>query len=100
MTASSGSSRRGRAGASATGAPASRGCGGRQMRALVVDDSTSSRAAITGALGRAGFQVFESGDSVEALDLLEERGDVDLALVDWDLPEADGLRFVLGLRSA
>ena len=29
------------------------------MRALVVDDSTSSRAAITGALGRAGFQVFE-----------------------------------------
>ena len=25
---------------------------------------------------------------------------MDLALVDWDLPEADGLRFVLGLRSA
>jgi two-component system chemotaxis response regulator CheY len=70
------------------------------MRALIVDESGSGKSPMSGALADAGFQVLETGDSVEALDALRDRGGVDLALVDWDLPEAQGLRFALALRSA
>jgi DNA-binding response OmpR family regulator len=69
------------------------------MRALIVDDSRAGKAGLREVLSEAGFQVLESDDSLEALGLLEARGTVDLALVNWDLPEADGLRFALNLRS-
>jgi DNA-binding response OmpR family regulator len=70
------------------------------MRALIVDDKCSGKAAMSGALSDAGFLVLETEDSVEALDELRHQGGVDLALVDWDLPKAEGLRFALALRSA
>ncbi|HLY08952.1 MAG TPA: response regulator [Planctomycetota bacterium] len=70
------------------------------MRALIVGGSGRIPATLRGELAKAGFQVLESGDEEEALELLEEQGPVDLALVSWDLPEAGGLRFVLRLRSA
>jgi two-component system chemotaxis response regulator CheY len=69
------------------------------MRALIVEDSTRGQSAMTGALADAGFQIVETEDSAAALHLLQDRGGVDLALVDWDLPEAEGLRFAMALRS-
>jgi DNA-binding response OmpR family regulator len=69
------------------------------MRALIVEESKTLKAEIKGALIKAGFQVLECRNSAEGLDLLQDPGGVDLALVDWELPEADGLRFALGLRS-
>ena len=69
------------------------------MRALIVDSSKPSRSGIGGILAATGFAVFEADDSSNALDLLDEIGPVDLVLVDWELPEAGGLRLVLGLRA-
>jgi two-component system chemotaxis response regulator CheY len=69
------------------------------MRALVLDDSKAVKKAIRSALADAGFTVFGADDSSEALDVLDKVGPVDLILVDWDLPELGGLRFVLGLRA-
>jgi len=69
----------------------------RKMRALLVDDGRTG--AIRETLSRAGFEVLESSDGQRALDLLEDRGPVDLALVDWDLPREGGHQFVRSVRS-
>ena len=70
------------------------------MRALIVDDSRILRVQLAETLADAGFELFDAENSSDALDLLDERGAVDLIVVNWDLPEAGGLRFVLGLRSS
>ncbi|SRR5258708_35776601 len=69
------------------------------MRALVLEGSKTLNVGIKETLRKAGFQVLACRNSTEGLDLLQKRDRVDLVLVNWDLPEADGLRFALGLRS-
>lgn len=69
------------------------------MRALVLEGSKTPSVGIQSALRKAGFQVLACRNSAEGLEVLQQKGGVDLALVNWDLPEADGLRFALGLRS-
>ena len=41
-----------------------------------------------------GFDIIEAGDGSEALAALHERHDVDLALVDWNMPVMNGLEFL------
>ena len=67
------------------------------MRALVIDDSKSIRAILTEILTELGFTVEEAGNGLEALDLIK-KGKVDLALVDWNMPEMDGFEFVREVR--
>jgi len=69
------------------------------MRALILEESKTLKAEIKETLSKAGFQVLECRTASEALERLHEPGEVDLALVNWELPEADGLKFALGLRS-
>jgi len=69
------------------------------MRALVVDDSKALRMLIKNILKGIGFETFEAGHGKEALERLAEIGNVDLALVDWNMPEMNGLDFVKALRS-
>jgi DNA-binding response OmpR family regulator len=66
-------------------------------RALVVEDDRATRQAITAHLRREGFQVLEAGSGLEALSLLR-RGTVDIAVVDAQLPEIDGLELVRRVR--
>jgi two-component system chemotaxis response regulator CheY len=42
--------------------------------------------------------VVEAGTGLEALERLGEGGPFDLALVDWNMPEMDGLAFVKAVR--
>jgi two-component system chemotaxis response regulator CheY len=69
------------------------------MRALVVDDSKALRMLMRNILKGLGFEIFEAGHGKEALDRLAAVGNVDLALVDWNMPEMNGLDFVKALRS-
>jgi two-component system chemotaxis response regulator CheY len=46
-----------------------------------------------------GFDVVEAGHGIEALERLESLHGVDFALVDWNMPEMDGLEFVRSLRA-
>lgn len=69
------------------------------MLALVVDDSRAVRATLRRMLKRFGFKVLEAGHGIEALDALQSVEAVpDLALVDWNMPEMDGLDFVRSVR--
>jgi len=69
------------------------------MRALIVDDSRAIRTIIRTILKPLGFETFEAGHGLEALARLKEVGPVDLALIDWNMPEMGGLDLVKALRA-
>ena len=72
------------------------------MVALVVDDSRATRSMLRGMLTKLGFDVIEAGHGLEALERLGDvalLSDIDFALVDWNMPEMDGLEFVRALRA-
>jgi two-component system, chemotaxis family, chemotaxis protein CheY len=72
------------------------------MQAIVVDDSRAMRMLMSRLLKDVGFEVDEAGDGCQALDRLRERltGDpVQLALVDWNMPEMSGIELVEAVRS-
>lgn len=69
------------------------------MKALVIDDSRTMRRIVGALLEALGFEVHQAGDGQEALDLLDDGLEVDLACIDWNMPVMDGLEFVTRVRS-
>ncbi|MEQ1630929.1 MAG: response regulator [Planctomycetota bacterium] len=69
------------------------------MKALLVDDSRAMRMILSRTLKEIGFEVTEAGHGLEALERLTTAGPFDLALVDWNMPEMDGLTFVTTVRT-
>ncbi len=67
------------------------------MKALIVDDSRAIRAIIRRILRDLGFETLEAGNGREALDKLAT-ADVQLAVVDWNMPVMDGYALVRALR--
>ncbi|MEK9629807.1 MAG: response regulator [Nitrospinota bacterium] len=68
------------------------------MRALVIDDSRAIRMILGQILKALKFEVFNAGHGLEALEVLKETGPLDLALVDWNMPEMNGYEFVCEVR--
>ncbi|MCC7125880.1 MAG: response regulator [Acidobacteria bacterium] len=66
------------------------------MQVLVVDDSRAMRLILTRMLHEFGFTVTEAVDGRDALGRL--RPDMRLVLVDWNMPEMNGLEFVQQMR--
>lgn len=69
------------------------------MRALVIDDSKAMRSIIGRIVRSLGFDVTEAGHGKEALQRLAESGVFDVALVDWNMPEMNGIEFVCAVRA-
>ncbi len=69
------------------------------MRALVVDDSRAMRMILKQILKELDFEVFEAAHGLEALQRLGETGCVELALVDWNMPEMPGIDLVKEVRA-
>ncbi|MGE0679664.1 MAG: response regulator [Candidatus Binatia bacterium] len=69
------------------------------MRALVIDDSRAMRAILRKILKELGFEVTEAGHGREGLERLQQYGKPRLALVDWNMPEMNGLEFVQAVRA-
>jgi two-component system chemotaxis response regulator CheY len=57
------------------------------------------RAILGGILKQAGFEVVEAGNGREGLERLRQLGAAKLALVDWNMPEMNGLEFVQAVRA-
>lgn len=69
-------------------------------KALIIDDSRAIRRILGRTIRELGFEVCEAGDGREALKRLEEIPQpVALILVDWNMPEMNGLDFVIALRA-
>ena len=64
-----------------------------QRRVLVVDDASLVRLYYRDALERAGFEVDEALNGLEALEKLLV-APVDLLIVDVNMPQMDGLTFL------
>jgi two-component system, cell cycle response regulator DivK len=57
---------------------------------LIVEDDLSSRLYLNKILERAGAALINAGDGVEAIRLTEENPDIDIILMDIQLPVMDG----------
>ena len=68
------------------------------MRAIVVDDSSTTRRLIAGMLRELGFDVVEAENGREALDALRAHDQPDLMVLDWNMPVVDGLECVVEVR--
>jgi two-component system chemotaxis response regulator CheY len=68
-------------------------------KALVVDDSKTIRTILARTLKEIGFEVLEAANGREALEVIEaEKTTVPLILLDWDMPEMNGLDLLRRLR--
>jgi len=68
---------------------------------LTVDDSRIMRKIMSGAIEALGFQVLEAGDGVECLVQVEAHiEDVCLILMDWNMPNMDGLTALKRLKAS
>lgn len=67
-------------------------------KALVVDDSSTVRSIITKMLTAWGIPSVQAGNGQEALTVLNQNKDVNLALVDWNMPVMNGIEFVRQAR--
>jgi two-component system chemotaxis response regulator CheY len=66
--------------------------------ALVVDDSRAMRLILRHILTGIGFEVAEAAHGRDALTYLEGHLDTELALIDWNMPEMNGLELVQAVR--
>ena len=69
------------------------------MRALIIDDSKAMRSILGRMLRGQCFEVVEAANGREAMEQLQALGKVDLALVDWNMPEMNGFEFVRAVRA-
>jgi two-component system chemotaxis response regulator CheY len=68
------------------------------VKALIIDDSKAMRSILSRMLQGLGFEVLEASNGREGLQRLQSIGKVDLALVDWNMPEMNGLEFIRAVR--
>lgn len=68
------------------------------MRALVIDDSRAVRLILRNHLAELGIPAAEAGDGRAGLAALLAEPDIGLVLVDWNMPEMDGLEFITEVR--
>ena len=67
----------------------------RRATILIVDDERLIRWSLAERLGEEGHRVLEAGDGATARQLAS---DADLILLDWRLPDVDGLELLKGFR--
>lgn len=71
------------------------------MQALIIDDSRAMRRILRQIVEPLGFEVLEAGNGREGLERLGacDPGSIELTLVDWNMPEMNGLEFVQAVRA-
>jgi two-component system chemotaxis response regulator CheY len=69
------------------------------VHALIVEDSKPIRMILRVYLTKLGFEVTEAVNGVDGLDRLRGMAHADVVLVDWNMPEMDGISFVRAVRA-
>lgn len=68
------------------------------LRILVVEDDTDLGAVLATLLASAGYEVFQAGNGVEALEIARRDG-VAAIVTDYVMPELDGEQLAVCLRA-
>jgi two-component system, chemotaxis family, chemotaxis protein CheY len=68
------------------------------MNALSVDDSATIRHIVSRTLTPLGFEVYQAGNGLEALEVLKKVEKMDVIVLDWNMPEMDGFEFLVEVR--
>jgi two-component system chemotaxis response regulator CheY len=64
------------------------------MNVLLVDDSSTISKLVTQMLEDAGHNVVTACDGLDAVKVLKVNNKFDLILLDWNMPEMNGLEFL------
>jgi two-component system chemotaxis response regulator CheY len=70
------------------------------MNALIIDDSLAMRRILGKIVKRLGFDVLEAEDGAKGLEMFQENyAQIEVTLVDWNMPGMDGLSFIEAVRA-
>ncbi len=69
------------------------------MKILIVDDSKAMRTFLSALAQDLRLEAARAEDGCNALEVLQENPDFDLALVDWEMPRMNGLDFIKAVRA-
>jgi two-component system chemotaxis response regulator CheY len=70
------------------------------MYAIVIDDSSAMRMILKRIVTDLGFDVVQAVHGRDALDKMDAaEHPFDVALIDWNMPEMNGLEFIQAVRS-
>lgn len=69
------------------------------MRILIAEDSATCRMILSGALMDTGYEVIETVDGAEAWDIMQKPNAPLLAILDWIMPNMDGLTLLRKIRA-
>ena len=68
------------------------------MKVLVVDDSAIMRKVIAQILEMLGHDAVPAANGIDAFERLKEHEDVRLILLDWNMPEMNGIEFLREIK--
>lgn len=68
------------------------------MKVLVVDDSAIMRKVIEQILEMLGHESVPAANGLDAFERLKEHTDVRLILLDWNMPEMNGIEFLRAVK--
>ncbi len=68
------------------------------MKILAAEDDLVSRRVLEAALAKWGYEVLSASDGLEALQVLAGKDPPELAIVDWMMPEMDGIEVCRKVR--
>ncbi|MBL4775726.1 MAG: response regulator [Mariprofundus sp.] len=69
------------------------------MKALIVDDAKVVRVALGRIMNQLGFESVDAADGQQALEQMEAHPDVDVVMLDWNMPVMNGYDFLVAMRS-
>jgi serine/threonine protein kinase len=70
------------------------------MKVLIADDDPVWRKLLTQNIQKWGFEVVEVEDGKRAWDMLQQHGAPRIAVLDWQMPELDGVDICRRIRSS
>lgn len=69
------------------------------MHVMIIDDSRAMRRILHQIVKPQGWRISEAGNGREAWEFIQNNPDVELALVDWNMPEMNGIEFIELVRN-
>ena len=71
------------------------------MKVLIAEDENISRMVLAKALANHGYEVLQAHDGLEAWDIFQkEKEDIYIAILDWQMPEMDGIELCQRIKGA